>query len=153
MRSILDEEINKLKQKGDGSLQFVEGSHIFVKQYMIRLVDTLLFGYGAEVPKSKSGLSFSEEIVKICEIIYSKRVGFNAWNALTRDFLNKYKLLPGSREICERSEYLKEKVIELIQKRTLQYQQSNTAVASTNVIDLMINHNLTCEPNKRLTLD
>ena len=107
VRGILAEEINRLKNKVDGSLNFTDGSHNFVKQYMIRLVDTLLFGYGAEVPKSKRGLSFSEEIAKICEIIYSKRVAFNTWNALTRDFLNKYKLLPGSREICERSDYLK----------------------------------------------
>ena len=105
----------KLPLGPDGTLQFPESSRELVNKMMITIVDSILFGSVLDVPKSKLGLSFSEEIVELFEILYSDKILMNLWNQISRDQLNKLKLLQASREVSIRTAYLSKTVIDHIE--------------------------------------
>ena len=89
---------------------------------MVTIVDSILFGNVEDVPKSKLGLSFSEEVVELFDLLYSDKIMLNKWNLVSRDYLNKLKILPASREVSQRAAYLRKTVIDHIEKRAKTYQ-------------------------------
>ena len=89
---------------------------------MVTIVDSILFGNVEDVPKSKLGLSFSEEVVELFDILYSDKIMLNKWNLVSRDYLNKLKILPASREVSQRAAFLRKTVIDHIEKRAKTYQ-------------------------------
>ena len=89
---------------------------------MVTIVDSILFGSVLDVPKSKLGLSFSEEVVELFDLLYSDKIMLNKWNSLSRDYLNKLKILPASREVSQRAAHLIKTVIDHIEKRAKTYQ-------------------------------
>ena len=89
---------------------------------MVTIVDSILFGNVEDVPKSKLGLSFSEEVVELFDLLYSDKIMLNKWNLVSRDYLNKLKILPSSREVSQRAAFLRKTVIDHIEKRAKTYQ-------------------------------
>ena len=141
---------SKLPLGPDGTLQFPESSRELVNKMMIRIVNSILFGNVEDVPKSKLGLSFSEEIVELFEILYSDKVLMNLWNQISRDQLNKLKLLKASREVSERTAYLSKTVIDHIENRAKTY-QLGLVDRECNVVNMLIEHNLRAEPDQKLS--
>ena len=74
----------------------------------------------------------------------------NLWNQISRDQLNKLKLLKASREISERSAYLHKTVIDHIQRRAKTYQLGQVE-RECNVVNMLIEHNLKAEPDQKLS--
>lgn len=149
---IVDSHFRSIKSKRpDGSLD-IKSEQKFIEELIIRIVNTLLFGDHAEIPRVSNGNSFSEETLGVLGAAFTKETTFHPLNQLLFNYPHKYNLLAGSKEIVRRAKELKEAVINHIKARESKA-GSKDAQNSLNVIDMMIEWNRKSDEKDRLTYD
>ena len=132
----------------DGSLR-IKSSQEIIETVIIEIVNTLLFGYGGEIPKAKNGKSFCEEMVYILKTVFSPKAAFHPLSIVLFGLPHKFNWLPNSREMTQRSQEMKELLKSHIQKREACY---DPQAKKLNIIDMMIEYNKTASSDQ-LTYD
>lgn len=138
--SILDESFKAVERTSDGKLN-IKDSKLFIDQFMIKVITSLIFGEGAEIPRADNGLSFSDELVNILQCVFSKDIFYHPVNILSRNWANYLNILPSARRAYQRARHMDKLLAEYINERANNSEKYKEERKKFCLINLMLDYN------------